>query len=226
MIQTDLILLQGADVTQELPAVIEGFSLVKGGPFVRILRFLHLARPSSGLGLPAAMFLCMLTWLPPLALSALQGTAISGVRIPYLFDLPTAIRFLLVIPLIIAAERLIDARVSGALKYLAGSGLVPDHSASAAESIVRTAQRLSNSALAELAGVAVVIIGTAYLRIELSGSASSWRFIAGGEGMSRTPAGWWYILVSLPIFQFLCPKNRLFLILHSGCGNILRYIWQ
>jgi hypothetical protein len=103
----------------------------------------------------------------------------------------------------IAAERLIDARVRSSLKYLVRSGLAPDDGASQIETIVRTAQRLSDSALAELAGLAVVIVGTAYLRIEMSGSISSWQFVAGAEGVTRTPAGWWYILISLPIFQFL-----------------------
>jgi hypothetical protein len=199
-----LLRLAKTQMTQELPTVIRDFSLVRGGPFLKLLRLLRLATPSSGLGPRSAVFFCILTWLPLLALSAMHGAAIGdGVRIPYLMDIPAAVRFLLAIPLMIVAERLINARVGDALKHLVRSGLVPDHSASAVESIVRTAQRLSDSALAELAGVAVVIVGTAYLRIEMSGSISSWQFVAGAEGATRTLAGWWYILISLPIFQFL-----------------------
>lgn len=191
-------------MTQELPGVIEDFSLVRGGPLLRSLRFLHLAMPSAGLGARSAVFFCAVTWLPLLILSTMHGTALhGGVAIPFLFDTPIAVRLLLAVPLLVMAERLIDARVSHALRHLVRSGLVRDRSVPAVESIARSAQRLSNSPLAELAGVAVVIVGTAYLRIEMSGPTSSWQFAPGAGDATRTAAGWWYILVSLPIFQFL-----------------------
>jgi hypothetical protein len=150
------------------------------------------------------MFFCILTWLPLLALSAMQGGAFGDrVRIPCLMDIPTGARFLMAIPLMIAAERLIDARVGDALKHLVRSGLASDRDLPRVDTIVRAAQRLSDSTFAELAGLVVVIIGTAYLRVEMSGSISSWQFAAGAGGATRTLAGWWYILISLPVFQFL-----------------------
>ncbi len=191
-------------MSQQPPAVIEDFSLVQGGPLYSLLHALRLTKPPFGLGARAAILLCLLTWLPLLALSVLQGTAIgTGVKIPFLLDFPVAVRFLLVVPLMIVAERVIDARVTGALRDLAGSGLVADRTVPAFETMLRRARRLSNSALAEVAGLAVVIVGVAYLRLELSGSLDGWQFQPSSEGVTRSLAGWWYILVSIPIFQFL-----------------------
>ena len=191
-------------MSQQQPAVTEDFSLVQGGPLYSLLLALRLTKPPSGLGARAAVLLCLLTWLPLLALSVLQGTAIgTGVKIPFLLDFPVAVRFLLVIPLMIVAERVIDARVTGALRDLAGSGLVANSTVPAFEAMLRGAQRLSNSMLAEVAGVAVVIVGVAYLRLELSGSLARWQFLPSSEGAVRPLAGWWYILVSIPVFQFL-----------------------
>ena len=42
-----------------------------------------------------------------------------------------------------------------------------------------------------------------FLRSDLLGDASAWQFVSGSAGSVRSPAGWWYLLVSVPIFQFL-----------------------
>jgi hypothetical protein len=191
-------------VNQRPPAAGEDFSLARGGPFYSLLHALRLAKPPLGLGISAAVLLCVLTWLPLLALSVVQGTAFgAGIGMPFLHDFPVTIRFLLAIPLMFVAERVVDRRVNGALRLLAGSGLVADRTLPALESLLGSAQRLINSGLAELAGVAVVIIGVVYLRLEMTVSVAGWQFLPNSAGATRTLAGWWYILVSLPIFQFL-----------------------
>lgn len=191
-------------MTDKLSAAVDDFSLVRVSPLVSLLQRLRLARPRSGLGLWAAVVLCALTWLPPLALSALQGKAIDGsVGLPYLLDISVAVRFLLAIPLLVIAERLVDDRVRGALKHLVRSGLVSGHGISTLERIVRRAQQLSGSSVIELVGVPLVVFGTVFFRIELTEPITSWKFVVGSEGEIRTPAGMWYILVSIPIFQFM-----------------------
>jgi hypothetical protein len=195
---------RGEIVNRELPASIENFSLFRGGPFFGLMRVLRLADPMIGLGSRSAVALCMVTWLPLLALSLIQGLAVgSSVKIPFLLDFTTSIRFLFALPLMIMAERLVDIRVAEVPKHLVRSGLVADSALPTLQSIVKTAQRLCGSVLAELAGVAVVAFGVVYLRIEMAGSLTSWQFLPDSPQASRTLAGWWYILVSISIFQFL-----------------------
>ena len=188
----------------QVPSSIENFSLFRGDPLFRLMRALRLGHPLKGLGVRSALALCALTWLPLLALSLAQGLAIgNGVKIPFLFDFAASVRFLLALPLMIMVERLVDIRISGVLKHLVQSGLVADDALSTLQSIAGTAQRLCNSVLGEVAGLALVVFGVIYLRIEISGSLTSWQFLPDSPGSSRTLAGWWYILVSIPVFQFL-----------------------
>jgi hypothetical protein len=56
--------------------------------------------------------------------------------------------------------------------------------------------------LAEAVIVGIVILSAVHLRVEYEGT-STWQFLVSDAGRTRTSAGWWYLIVGIPIFQFL-----------------------
>ncbi|MCX5913149.1 MAG: hypothetical protein NTV04_14620 [Deltaproteobacteria bacterium] len=183
---------------------LEDFSLAKGGPFFRLLLRTRLMREDLTLVTRRAVFLSLLAWLPVLVLSAIEGTALGqAVNVPFLYDFPASVRLLLALPLLIAAEGVIDARTMESVRHFVRSGLVDEKNFPEFRSTVRQTLRMRDSFLAEGIMVAVVIFSTAFLRLELSGSSSTWQILVFPSGATRTMAGWWHVFVSLPIVQFL-----------------------
>src|SRR5262249_58059332 len=81
------------------------FSLVLGGPLFQLLRRGHLASDAMTLVARRCWVFVLITWVPLLVLSALDGHLIDGaVTVPFLTDVETHVRFLIVVPLLLAAE--------------------------------------------------------------------------------------------------------------------------
>jgi hypothetical protein len=183
---------------------LDEFSLAKGGLFFKLLVWMRLMRPDLAPTYRRAVVLALFTWLPLLILSAFQGLALGGlVRIPFLLDFPISTRLLLALPLLIVAERVIDVRTQMVVKHLIQSGLVRKNDYSAFESSVQQVLRMRNSFLAEGVIAGFVILSAAFLRLEFSGTSSTWQFLVSPSGATRTLAGWWYVFVSVPIAQFI-----------------------
>ena len=183
---------------------LDEFSLAKGGLFFKLLVRMRLMRPDLAPTYRRAVVLALFTWLPLLILSAFQGLALGGsVRIPFLFDFPISVRLLLSLPLLILAESVIDVRIQMVVKHFIQSGLVRKNDHSAFESSIQQVLRMRNSPLAEGVIVGLVIFSAVFLRLEFSGTLSTWQFLVSPSGATRTLAGWWHVFVSIPIFQFL-----------------------
>lgn len=186
---------------------LDDFSLTKGGPFFKLMVRSGLMKPEFARPAKRATFLAVFTWLPLLILSLLQGLAFDGqVELPFLWDFAVHVRFLICVPLLIIAEVLLDARTRAVVKHFVDSELVHVKDYPAFESVVRQAGRLRDSLLAEAIIVGVVIVGVIFLRIEYSGSASTWQVLVSEAGRIRTLAGWWYLFLAIPFFQFLVAR--------------------
>jgi hypothetical protein len=183
---------------------LDEFSLAKGGLFFKLLVRMRLMRPDLAPAYRRAVVLALFAWLPLLILSAFQGLALGGsVRIPFLFDFPISVRLLLSLPLLILAENVIDERTQMVVKHLIQSGLVRENDHSAFESSVQQVLRMRNSFLAEGVIAGLVIFSAAFLRLEFSGTSSTWQFLVSSSGATRTLAGWWHVIVSIPVVTFL-----------------------
>jgi hypothetical protein len=68
---------------KELPEL----SLMEGGPGEALMKKLRLIRPEFGAASArTAVILAALTWLPLLLFSLIEGLALGGARIPFLYD--------------------------------------------------------------------------------------------------------------------------------------------
>jgi hypothetical protein len=187
---------------RELP----DFSLVLGGPLYQLLRRLHLADDVLMLQRRRIVVISLFAWLPLLLLSAFGGRLFGGgVTVPFVLDVDVHVKFLLAMPLLIAAELVVHQRMRTLTASFRDRWLVPDGASDRFDAAVTSAGRLRNSVIAEVLLIAVVyVLGvTIVWRQYIALDAATWYATPTIDGTRLTLAGIWYGYVSLPVFQFL-----------------------
>src|SRR5205809_4513723 len=86
------------------------FSMVLGGPLYQLLLRVRIVREPLDLLARRVITISLLGWLPLLALAIAVGRAWGGVKVPFLFDIATHVRFLISLPLLILAAWLVHIR--------------------------------------------------------------------------------------------------------------------
>jgi hypothetical protein len=182
------------------------FSLVLGGPLFQIFRKAHLTGDALELVRQRIIVISLLAWLPLLALSALEGQLLGGrVAVPFLLDLEVHVKFLLVMPLLIAAELVVHQRMRFVVRQFLDRNLIPQSAMTRFEAAIAAAFRLRNSVLAEVLliafvyGVGILIVWRQYTAL----ATATWYATPTFDGSKLSLAGMWYEYVSLPVFQFL-----------------------
>jgi hypothetical protein len=199
------------------------FSLVIGGPLFQALRRAHLT--GDGLQLVRRRIVAMLiiAWVPLLALSAADGKAWGdAVRVPFLHDIDAQARFLVALPLLVLAELVVHQRMRQVVTHFLTLGLVTPAVRDRFDAAIDDTRRLRNSVVAELTLIAIVYgIGIFVLwRYYVALTAATWYATPAGGGRELHLAGWWYFLVSLPLFQFLLLRWYFRIFLWA------RFLWQ
>jgi len=178
-------------------------SVVEGGPLDRLQRRLGLMKLEAPLIVRRALGFALIAWLPLFILSALQGVLLTNVRIPFLYDPSVHIRCLLSVPLLIVAEVVIGPRIVAAASHFITSGLIPEGRYQDFDAAIVDTMRLRDSTVAEVIILAITYLN-AFVTIRfLSATVSTWHSLVSESAHRFTLAGYWYALVSLPIFQFL-----------------------
>jgi hypothetical protein len=192
------------------------FSVVLGGPLYQLLRKAHL----EGDYLRRIFFFAAIAWLPLLLLAGLSPVVGSASRISFFQDVEVHVRFLAALPVLIAAERLVDSRLKPILRRFVERRIILPEEFPRFESAVNSAMRLRNSVAAEIIVLACAyIIGLWLWHSRVDIATDTWYARAGGR-WSLTAAGIWYVFISMPIVQFILLRWYFrFLIL-------IRLIWQ
>jgi hypothetical protein len=190
------------DRVQENPP---DFSLVLGGPLYQLLRRAHLTDDALMLQRRRIVVISLVAWLPLLVLAALGGRLLGGVAVPFLLDADVHIKFLLAMPLLIAAELIVHQRMRTLAIAFRERDLISAAAVQRLDAAVASAYRLRNSVTAEVLLMAFVyFVGVTIIWRQYTGlDAATWYATATGDGSELTLAGAWYGYVSLPIFQFL-----------------------
>jgi hypothetical protein len=183
-----------------------GFSLVQGGLIYRFQTAIGMALPNRAGVLKRALLTTFVTWFPLLVLSLIQGRAFgSQVHVPFLYDFTAGIRFLVGLPLLVIAEAVIDPRLNHAVRHFLKSGLVAREDLPAFENVIRMVNRLRDATFP-----AIVILVIAFAPSIFSKKAellrhgiSTWHTVASASGDSLGLAGWWFALISVPLFRLL-----------------------
>jgi hypothetical protein len=201
----------------------QDFSLVLGGPLYQILRRAHLSDDALMLQRRRIVVISLMVWLPLLLLTTAGGHLLGGgLAVPFLLDVDIHVKFLVVIPLLVAAELIVHQRMRAVVRSFHDRCLVPEAALPRLDAAVASAYRLRNSVLAEVLLVAFVyIVGITIVWRQFAAlDVATWYAIPAAGGSELTAAGFWYSYVSLPMFQFLLCRwyFRLFI--------WVRLLWQ
>src|SRR5262249_50502575 len=155
-------------------------------------------------------------------LAAVEGNAWGNVAVPFLHDVDVNARFLVALPLLIVSEIVVHQRMRPIVTQFVTLGLVPAAVRERFDTAVESAKRLRNSIAAELMlialvyGVGILVVWRYYLVL----SAPTWYATPTASGRHLQLAGWWYFLVSLPLFQFLLLRWYFRILIWA------RFLWQ
>ena len=180
------------------------FLLTQGGPTYRLEMRVGLIRANSSRILRRALLSILATWIPLLILSALQGNAAGHlVSVPFLRDFAVHARFLLSVPLLLLAETVLGPHLAYAASHFVNSGLVTEKDLAKFDSAIESGLRGRDSTAAELILLFLAYVFTAIGLVSSAVHVSTWYALRSSAGVSLTWSGWWFVLFSVPLFQFL-----------------------
>ena len=190
------------------PAILDeqpDFSLVLGGPLYQLFRRAHLSGDALELLRRRVLVLWGVAWVPLLLLSALTGRALGGtIGIPFLQDIEVQVRFLVALPILIVAERVVHLRIRPAVARFVERRIVVREDVPKYHAAIDSTLRIRNSVFAEVALIVLVYtLGLWVWKSQIALGMPSWYAMPDAAGMHLTPAGFWYAFVSVPIFQFI-----------------------
>ena len=189
-----------------IPAEPPDFSLVLGGPLFQAFRRAHLSGDALELVRRRVLVLAGVAWVPLLLLSAVAGQALGGgIEIPFLQDIEVHVRFLIALPILIGAELVVHRRIRSVVARFVREGIVIPEDRPALDQAIGSALRVRDSALAELALlVAIYTLGLWASQQQIFAlGAASWYATPHAAKTHLTPAGYWYVFVSIPLFQLI-----------------------
>jgi hypothetical protein len=196
------------------------FSLWAPTPVQRLYRHLGLETEVLERNGLRTIAITAVAWLPLFIFSALDGLAWSGTDIPFLRDFDLQARLLVALPLLVAGEKWVHQQVSEAVNQFLERRIVASGAVAGFDAAIDSALRLSRSLRAELL-ILVIVYASGWVSPRVAWlSGSTWVGRDIGTDVVRTAAGWWYLLVSRPLFQFVLVRWYYRLILWG------RFLWH
>jgi hypothetical protein len=200
---------------------IQDFSLVLGGPIFQLLRRARLAGV-EGMQLVHRRVIgsILLAWLPLLVLCLFRPTTGSSERVSFFRDFEVHARFLVALPILIFAELLVHLRLRAAVGRFAEWRIVTPEDLPGFQRAIQSALKIRNSLYVELALAVFVYVSGLWLWNDRPILPEPTWYTFGGSRWALTSAGYWYVFISIPVFQFILLRwyMRLFI--------WFRFLWQ
>jgi hypothetical protein len=199
---------------------IYDFSLVLGGPIFQFFQKARLSGDHLELLHRRLITITLITWLPLLLLDRLGSQAGSIGRLSFFHDVEVQVRFLVALPVLIAAELIADSRTRPVVQRFVERPIVREEDVPRFEAAIESAVRLRNSIPVEVALlISIYTLGLWLWNSRFGIESPTWYAMPGGR-WHLTPAGYWYVFVSIPILQFVLLRWYMrFLIWY-------RFLWQ
>jgi hypothetical protein len=187
------------DVTPSTHAHIE-VSFVRGGPFYRAQQALGLVRPDQwNLGRRIAVLIAI-GWLPLLLITVFSNP--RGLS-SFITEYRIHSRMLIAVPALLLGEIFMESRFRAVLAHLRQSGLLEAPDMAYMDGVIARLVRLRDAFLPELAVLVLLIVHTATSYRGLIVDPTPWLGQGAGPDLRLTAAGWYAVLVSAPLYQFL-----------------------
>lgn len=177
----------------------EEVSLIRGGPFYRAQQAVRLIRPNQwNLG-RRITFLLAIGWLPVPLLTLLLNPA--GM-VSLLRDFRLHSRMLIGVPVLLIGELMMESRFRMTFAHIRHAGLLDATDLKHMDDVIATMVRARDSFLPELAILVLMIVHsvTAFKGLV---DVTPWLSHGTGADLHLTAAGWYAVVVSASIWQFL-----------------------
>jgi hypothetical protein len=205
-----------SNVFQEPP----DFSLVLGGPIFQLFRKSHLAGDNLELLRRRLLIITLVAWLPLLLLAIIPSSSGNLVRISFFHDVEVHVRFLIALPVLIGAEVIVHSRIRPVVGRFVERRIVLVQDLGRFHSAIESAVKLRNSVPVEVGlWIFVYTFGLWLWHGRVAFDAPTWYANPGGR-WNLTPAGFWYVFVSIPIVQVFLLRWYLRLFVW------FRFLWQ
>lgn len=190
--------------TQMNEALHANEALFENGPPVGVQRRLGFVKGSQLNVGRRAMIVGAVGWAPLLVLAGIQNVTMHTDGITsLLWDAGMHARYLIAAPLLVLAEAQCALRLNAIVRHFADAGLVIDKDRGSYDAAVASTRTLLNWSTAE-----IIVIAMAYLLMSAAVFSLPFDQIpiwhrTGGSAPAFSPAGWWHVLVSLPLLLTL-----------------------
>lgn len=186
------------------PETTRQFSLVVGGPLFQMLMRWRLSNAALGLVQRRMVAAVLILWFPLLFFWLIEAALAGDYSPRFLDQVGIHLRFLVVVPLLIAAELIVHVRLRPIVAQFRVRNLLRRGDAKRFDAYVGEALALRNSVWAEILLLLLVYAVTVPIISQRFALESDAWFVHGGlDAGALSLAGWWLVLVSLPLFQFL-----------------------
>src|SRR5262245_21521410 len=183
---------------------LQSGELLYGGPPHRLQRTLGLIRPGDPKIARRAELVVLVGWVPLVVLAVAQSFILRDQMAKSFFsDFAVYARSLVAAPLFILAEVDCIPRLGRVASHFLAAGLVTEPDRARFDDAVTSTRRLLDSRLAELI-VAILAYGlVTFLMINVPpDEVPSWYWL-NSDYRTLSLAGWWNVLVSVPLFILL-----------------------
>jgi hypothetical protein len=196
------------------------FSIVIGGPLFQLLRRARLQGDHSELVFRRLILFAAMTWLPLFLLATVGPSAGTAGRLAFLRDIEVHARFLVALPALIVAELIVHSRMLPVVRRFVERRIISVQELPRFYSAIESAFNLRNSIALEVTLFGVVYtVGLWIWQSRFGLEEATWYAMPGGR-WNLTPAGFWYVFVSIPILQFILLRWYLRLFIWY------RFLWQ
>ena len=198
----------------------QDFSLVLGGPLFQLLRKFRLEKTPTEWLHRRIVASIVITWLPLLVLSGIGSVMKGAPQLPFFRDIEVHARFLVALPVLIIAEAIVHLRMRPVVYRFVEWGIIVPEDMPGFRKATESAVKIRNSAIVEIALFVFVYTLGMWLWNSRSHIAIPTWYASPGGRWSLTAAGYWYVFVSIPIFQFILLRWYLRLCIW------FRFLWQ
>lgn len=178
--------------------------LFMGGPPEEVERWIGLTRPGELSVAKRIFFFVLIGWFPLLDLALVQNALGEPGAVSFMQDFGVHARMLVAIPLLVCAEAVCLPRLGAIADEFLTAGLIKDADRGRFAEIRRSTTKLRDSPLLEVAVVVLayaLVIALAWFRP--SEMRPAWQVTEQSYLLNVAIAGWWHLLVSLPLVLIL-----------------------
>jgi hypothetical protein len=152
-----------------------------------------------------AVLAMAIAWLPLAALTLVSGDFLRPDHAnAFILDIGCFARYVIALPLLVLAEALCAPRLSAIARQFVTARLITEVDRAAYESAAASTGRLLRSRVAEI-GAFIIAYGLVACVVASKPDTAlpQWHGVIWGDRLAPTPAGWWGLLVSLPLLFLL-----------------------